>query len=252
MVGPPSNRHWSRRYGPQKTHCKDSPAGDALHPQFKTARMRSAVARLLRRMLIRDQRVASQCVRISVVGRTIVLRGAVPNAESLRAAADAAAALPGDWDVQNELEIKPTPHLPDSVVAENVRSALESDARVVKESIIARTFAGVVILNGHVRDEQERLIAGDIALAVPGVRRIENQLRVDVIKRIDDATCSRELRDAINLVVDVNAGRVRVAKAGETVVLSGRVRYSGLREAAEQIARAMTSANLLNDICIST
>jgi hyperosmotically inducible protein len=66
----------------------------------------------------------------------------------------------------------------DAVIANRVREAILLNSQVSAQDIIVTSHEGVVVLAGDVDTPQQRHLAEDTALTVPGVRRVENNLFV--------------------------------------------------------------------------
>ncbi len=108
----------------------------------------------------------------------------------------------------------------DSMITGRVKARLLSDEFSSGLKIDVDTVEQVVTLTGVVKTDGERRMAGDIALATPGVRRVENLLTVgskSAGERLDDAVISSKINTrlmkepgvrSLNIDVDVNQGHV--------------------------------------------
>ncbi len=211
----------------------------------------AAIARLLMRSLLKDQRVSSQHVQASVQDGYVTIRGRVRTAGERAVAGELASTIPGAFAVLNELRIVPPAALPDATVAENLRTALEGDPRVVKESITVSVAGGVVTLSGTVRGVEERLVVLDIALGSDGVRDVKDLLHIDVVRRVEDAMLARDVKSAIVVALPDTASHVRVAVSEGMAVLSGQVTTDALRHLAEAVASQFPLTGLRNEIVVA-
>lgn len=66
----------------------------------------------------------------------------------------------------------------DSAITGKVKAALMRDKKVSGLSIGVETFKGSVQLSGFAASTEERSRAGELARAVPGVKRISNDIRL--------------------------------------------------------------------------
>lgn len=211
-----------------------------------------AIARLLERLFRRDVLIPSQRIRVSVQNGCVTIRGSVQSDQIRQQASEIARSLPGVHVVRNELQVVPAAVLPDAVVAENVRRALESESAVVKESITVSITDGVVTLAGTVRGYEERALALDIALSCEGVRAVEDKLLIDALRGIEDATLARRVKQAIVTAMSDREGRIRIAISGGRGVLSGWVRSVALKCCAEEVAREFSLRELKNEIQVTS
>jgi len=209
-----------------------------------------AIARLLERLFLRDERIPSRLIRVTVRDGYVTIRGCVRSAYMREVAGEIASSLPGVQLLRNELEVVPAASHPDAFVAEKVRRALESESCVVKESIAVSVVNGVVTLTGTVRSIEERMLALDIALSCEGVQVVKHLLVIDAVRGIEDAALAREMKQAIVAAISEHQGRVRVAISEGRGVLSGWVRSVALKLFAEEVARGFRLNELRNEIQI--
>ncbi|MFW0767335.1 BON domain-containing protein [Trabulsiella odontotermitis] len=69
-------------------------------------------------------------------------------------------------------------YIDDTVVTTKVKSALFGDKAIKSSQISVETFKGRVQLSGFVNSEADAKRAVDVARKVPGVRVVENDLRI--------------------------------------------------------------------------
>lgn len=138
----------------------------------------------------------------------------------------------------------------DSMLTGRVKARLLSDEFSSGLKIDVDTVEQVVTLTGVVGTAGERRMAGDIALATPGVRRVENLLTVgskSAGERLDDAVILSRINTSLmkepgvkslNIDVDVNQGRV---------TLTGIVGSTLERDRVVDIARTCPGAISVRD-----
>jgi len=74
--------------------------------------------------------------------------------------------------------LQPAPHGEDLAISAEVIQALSREFSPANVQIDVKTFDGVVILGGFVREHDQMLKAVDTAKAVKGVKSVDNRLSV--------------------------------------------------------------------------
>jgi osmotically-inducible protein OsmY len=114
----------------------------------------------------------------------------------------------------------------DALIADDVLRAADIDVRVSDGAV---TLRGMVELPAQ-RDRAERIV-----MAVPGVKHVDNQLRVWLAASADDV--AERVTDALGTGAVVGAERVSVDVVDSDVTLTGTVASTAHREAALAAAR---------------
>jgi hyperosmotically inducible protein len=122
-------------------------------------------------------------INVDCHDQRITLFGIVPEEAAKRAAGDDARAVPGVRQVRNELQVVPTSkqpavHARDDRLEQAVIEAIYQRPEMRRTGIHAVVRNGVVRLSGTVPSEQHRLFAATAARAVPGVRAVEQDIRI--------------------------------------------------------------------------
>ena len=177
----------------------------------------------------------------------IVLRGTVGTLVQRAEAVRAAGAVPGVRHVEDGLRV----HVmgidgrTDADTGAAVLDALIADDEVHARDVEVDVDDGAVTLRGLVEIASQRERAQRIAMAVPGVTSVVNQLRVwltvsadDVVERVTDAIG----RDAI-----VGADAVAVTVRDNDVTLSGTVGSVEHRDAARRAAEGAPGVAAVHD-----
>jgi osmotically-inducible protein OsmY len=133
--------------------------------------------------LLADPRVPATDINVDCRDRRITLFGIVPEEGARRAAADDAWAVPGVRQVRNELQVVPASKQPavqarDDRLAQAVIEAIYRRPEMRRAGIHAVVRNGVVRLSGSAPSQQHRLFAATAARAVPGVRAVEQDIRL--------------------------------------------------------------------------
>lgn len=128
----------------------------------------------------------------------------------------------------------------DSVIASTVKTKMIGDELVQARHIDVDVVDGVVYLVGVVRSDVQRQKAADIAAAVDGVRRVENQLLVGSTSAgqvLDDTLVTSRIRTELIKDGAIRSTNIDVDTIGTTVTLTGRVGSQNEKD------RALTIAN---------
>jgi osmotically-inducible protein OsmY len=119
--------------------------------------------------------------------------------------------------------------------------ALADSPHVHADEIAVEADGADVILRGTVGSAIQRVQAARTARGVPGVERVDDQLRVRLMG-IDggaDADTEAAVIDALIARDDVHVGDIDVEASGGTVTLRGVVELPAQRDTAERIAMAV-------------
>ncbi len=120
----------------------------------------------------------------------------------------------------------------DRVIIEEIRAALARDPRIVHPAEVAvAEREGTVTLRGTVRSLHQRRTAVEIAKSVPGVRAVDDELRLDP----RDHSRDDELRGSALQALMSDDGvpdRVDVSVANAWLTLKGEVKHQRESDAA--------------------
>jgi osmotically-inducible protein OsmY len=115
-------------------------------------------------------------LKADVKNGRVTLTGTVDWQYQRSDARDKVAHLRGVKGVTNAIIIKP--HASPTDVKQQISKALHRSATVEASKIDASVVDGKVTLNGHVNAWYERKLAAEAAWSVPGVRTVENNIKV--------------------------------------------------------------------------
>jgi hyperosmotically inducible periplasmic protein len=142
--------------------------------------------------LVQDPATRSRNISVNTLNGTVELSGFVDSREERHEAEQVAGSIAGVRLVQNQLQVNggaaayPYPsNAPvvatardDRTITSQVRSALAANPETATPAIKVSTADGVVQLAGFVDSNDQRDTASGIARAVPGVRRVDNDLHL--------------------------------------------------------------------------
>ncbi len=134
--------------------------------------------------LIADPLTKAHEIDVEVFKGRVQLNGFVRSQEMRNQAVMLARRVSGVTAVDNNLKLKQEgdrtggEYVDDKTLAMKVKSALASDARTNAFRINVETRDSVVLLAGFVNSAAGRTAAGEVARAVTGVERVDNQITV--------------------------------------------------------------------------
>lgn len=150
-----------------------------LQVQPDTVRPAEHIAEDVAAALEKDPRVDARSVVVNVSEGIVRLSGTVASAAERTAAEECAWQTEGVVDVSNELTLSPDRRRPDAEIEQDVRAALDTDARIADPTQInVRVVAGTVRLQGSVSSVDERQAAEKDAWYTAGVVYVENLLTI--------------------------------------------------------------------------
>jgi hyperosmotically inducible protein len=144
----------------------------------------------------------------------------------------------------------------DGVISTQVNTALTADSLTKAHNIDVEVFKGRVQLNGFVGSSAERNQAVALTRKVNGVNAVDNNLLLRGEKRTagettDDAALTSKVKSALIGDERTKAHEINVETNHSVVLLAGFVANSSSRNAAGDIARAITGVkNVDNQIAI--
>ncbi|MHB0868326.1 MAG: BON domain-containing protein [Chloroflexota bacterium] len=138
-----------------------------------------AIAADVAAALEKDPRVDDRSVVVNVAEGIVRLSGTVSSEAERRAVEEDAWKTDGVVDVSNELTVSVDRRRPDAEIEQDVRAALDSDARIGDPTqITVKSVAGTLRLQGSVANAEERQAAERDAWYTAGVVYVENLLTV--------------------------------------------------------------------------
>jgi len=133
--------------------------------------------------LLADAHVPAPDINVDCRNQRITLFGMVPDDSAKRAAAADARAIPGVREVRNELQVVPASKQPavrarDDQLERAVIEAIYRRPEMRRAAVHAVVRNGVARLSGSAPSQQHRLYAATAARAIPGVRAVEQDIRI--------------------------------------------------------------------------
>jgi hyperosmotically inducible protein len=140
----------------------------------------------------------------------------------------------------------------DGVISTQVNTALTADSLTQAHNIDVEVFKGRVQLNGFVGSSAERNQAVALSRKVNGVTTVDNNLLLRGEKRTtgettDDAALTSKVKSALVGDDRTKAHEINVETNHSVVLLAGFVGDSSSRNAAGEIARAVTGVKKVDN-----
>jgi osmotically-inducible protein OsmY len=130
-----------------------------------------------------DQSVDADDLQVTTVEGVVTLGGQVTNLLEAQRAVEIARATKGVRSVVDEIAVQPLAR-PDSEIRDDLTAALLVDPAVESYELNVDVDGGVVSLSGAVESWTERYLAGEIAMGIRGVKRVDNDITDAPIGRI--------------------------------------------------------------------
>lgn len=207
---------------------------------------------LIQQALFEDTRLSSQRVDVAVKRGVAHLTGQVRSHRRRLAARSVALSFEGCHDVVDEIEVEPLQQVPDADIADKVRLVLEAHADITQETMVVSVTSGIVTLEGSVSGHWERLLAADVALAVRGVRRVINNLSVDLLDHVEDASAADVINTAIRQTRGLASANVQVAVTGGTFVVTGTVDTLAQKETVLDVLNRYRTRAIRDEITVGS
>ena len=137
--------------------------------------------------LVQDPVTRARNISVNTLHGTVELSGFVDSRAERDEAARVASSVAGVGSVEDELQVNSGGpgggpvvggRIDDRTISYNVQAALDSNPETRGSRITVTTLNGVVQLAGFVGSNEQRAAAGSIAGSVPGVRSVDNDLRL--------------------------------------------------------------------------
>jgi len=185
--------------------------------------------------LLWDNRVDATDIKVEVQENTVRIVGSVPTFQERRLAEEDALSIPGVTVVHNELTVKYPKGitLPDDAdIQSNIRNVFFLVSSFDASRIRIAVNGGVVVLDGSVDTYWQKLKAEELAADVVGVIDIQNRLAVVPTETYHDEAIAKNVIDALDRNVNIDARSIDVEVENGVVTLSGVVPdWTSLREA---------------------
>lgn len=195
---------------------------------------------MLEDQLFWDTRVASEHVEVELIDNDVRLHGFVPTYADKRHAELDAFAVSGIHNVINDLQVKnqeSTTELPvDEEIREAIRHILQWNTQVEDADLAIKVENGMVSLEGSVKSYWEKIYTEELVTPVKGVNAVINKLTVVPSRNISDEVIAKDVMDAMDRNLNVDAQKINVNVEDGHVKLTGLVSSQPASRYAYEIA----------------
>jgi osmotically-inducible protein OsmY len=148
-----------------------------VKPQGSLERTDTEIAKAVREALERDVLVDDECIHTTVSGGVVTLEGVVQSWTQHEDVCRAIRNLAGVREVRNLIAVEP-PSIPTIEIRDAIEAALERHAIHAGKHVQVAVEDGKVILTGEAPSWAERNAIVGAVKGTPGVRKVENRLRI--------------------------------------------------------------------------
>lgn len=156
-----------------------------------------------------------------------------------------------DAPQERDTKEKETPRKPVSSLIITVKLALLADSRLFQYEIEAEEDQQTIKLMGRVSSEEEKIVASDVARAVPGVKAVTNKLEVSkdlsqALTKKRDEIITHLIKERFARSATLKAANFDVKTEEGIVSLSGAVRFQVIALEAAEAARQVPGVRAVN------
>lgn len=126
--------------------------------------------------LAQDGRVDSLPIRTDVARQVVTLRGAIASPAAKKVVGEIARRVDGVLEVVNQLNVEPSQRLMDEMIRDRMLGLVRSDPQLRVARIDAAVVNGAIRLSGIVESPADRRLVERLALRIPGVVDIDDEL----------------------------------------------------------------------------
>jgi osmotically-inducible protein OsmY len=184
----------------------------------------------------RDRLLNAGGITVVNINGKVALNGTVPSYPQYLQAAEAARHVTGVARVQNHLEVvlPPEDYRDDAMLTTAANNALATSASV-PGGVEATAKDGDLTLTGSVKYGSQRAAAQSAVNGLTGVRNVRDA--IDLVFDVDPGEVNRLVMEALrSLAMPPDDSSVVAIASGNTVILSGRVRSHEQRDAVVNAA----------------
>ena len=198
-----------------------------------------------------DVRLDAADVGVLVDAGRVTLVGTVPTYRARSAAREDALVIRDVVDVDNHLEVEVSAELDtpdDAELRTTVQDVLRADPDLGAADIEVTVEDGTVRLSGSVPTFWERELARSIAVTLPGVRGLVNEVVVVPEGDHDDVELARTIADTLGRNRHVDLSQVDIEVVHGEVTLSGPLPDEGVRQQVLDAARHTRGVTGVTDL----
>lgn len=173
--------------------------------------------------LIEEESVDSHFIDVGVDRGIVTLTGSVDNLLAKERAAEVAETVKGVRSVVNLVEVKPVLRSDEQIRKDVQHAPLSDPVTELYEITRVDVSQGVVTLSGTVDSWQEQKLCMQVAKGIKGVRKVENEIAVELKMDRPDDEVEAEIRRRLRWDVWVDDSLIDVEVNDGKVTLRGKV-----------------------------
>jgi len=170
----------------------------------------------------RSEAIDGHRIDVDIDNGIVTLSGHVNNLLTKKIAVGLAERIRGVTSVIDELELNITSRK-DTELKDDVQSALKSDPTTKGLKIKIDVDRGEVALRGEVPSNGEKTLVGDVAMAVRGIIKLQNNTTVNSKKKLTDKELQQEIIELYKYAVVLNDVQIDVLVKDGVAILNGNV-----------------------------
>ena len=216
---------------PKKNGTETKSVGDL--PQEVSDRM---VMLAVENELLRSEAVDGHLFDVNVTDGIVTLSGRVNHLLAKQIAVGLAMRVRGVLSVIDEIEIAIDPR-DDAELKKDVQAAEQAHPASHRFDLGVNVANGKVTLTGTVPSYGAKTLAGEVAMSVKGVVKLDNKLQVDRTKqKLTDGELQKEIGALYRFAVLLDDTDIKVTVKDAQAVLNGRVASAFQKSYAEELA----------------
>lgn len=186
--------------------------------------------------LVWDPAIKETAVGVAVKDGVVTLTGHLDTYAEKEAAMRAVRRVSGVKAIAVEIDVKlsPSHQRSDTDIAKSIELVLKWNTSLPPDAVRVTVDHGWVTLQGEVDWNYQRLSAESVIRPLMGVVGISDELKLK--PKVRAADLSRKIEEALGRQALREAQQIRIAVAGDTVTLTGKVHSWQERQAAQGVA----------------
>lgn len=201
-----------------------------------------------------DDWVNGADVVVIVNSGKVILTGRVPSFQAKQIIESHIKAVSEITEVDNQLKVLLSSNISvptDETIASNVTNALTWDSEIDAMKIDISVIGGVITFRGTVDAHWKKFEAENLAYAITGVIDVVNELAVVPTKKSQDEEIARNIEDALERNINVEAEDVSVIVENARVTLTGYVyNWAASRAAFSTASHTQGVIKVINALAI--
>ncbi len=191
------------------------------------------INRAIRERIAADLTLSSQNVTVASTAGVVNVNGSVDNLPNKDKVVRIAGAIRGVRAVVDDSVVRPVSR-PDALILADVKSALHDDPATEKDAVEVTVENGIVTLKGDVDSWQEKQLLTGVAMAVSGVKQIDNAVVVkrDLTVKRTDVQIESAVKQRLAFDIWLNGSVIDVEVKEGVVTLDGVVATPELKNRA--------------------